>query len=113
MRPIDLKLRCYVQQEPDYSWFAVCIDLNLVAQGDTLEEARHKLHAIIGDFLLEAFTKDEQYFNDLVPRKAPIAFLLRYYWLSLLAKLSKTIRHTATPHLFTEHLPLIPMQHGR
>lgn len=110
MKPIDLKLRGYIQREQDSSCLAVCIDLNLVAQGDTPKEARNKLHEIINDYLLEAFTEDKQYFDDLVPRKPPFIFLLRYYWLVFLSRL-----HFASSALFTEHLPLIPASqaHGR
>lgn len=110
MKPIDLKLRGYIQKEQDGSWLAVCIDLNLVAQGDTSKEARNKLHNIINDYLVEAFTEDNQYFDDLVPRKTPFIFLLRYYWLSLLSRL-----HVVSSALFTEHLPLVPASqaHGR
>ncbi|HEV2614398.1 MAG TPA: hypothetical protein VGV92_06785 [Gammaproteobacteria bacterium] len=103
MRPSDLKLRGYLQKEPDGSWLAVCIDLNLVAQGDTQKEARSKLHVFINDYLAEAFTKDKKYFDDLVPRKAPFIFMFRYYLTSVLVKFHK-ITHYARSRLFVEHL---------
>ncbi len=107
MRPIDLKLRCFAQQENDKSWFAICIDLNLFAQGETANEARKKLHAIIADYLTEALTVDEQYIDDLIPRRAPFYFIFRYYWLMLSTNLDGIIKHTPA-QLFTEHLPLVP-----
>lgn len=112
MKPIDLKLRCFAQQEKDKSWFAVCIDLNLLAQGDSVEEARKKLHLMIADYLTEALTIDEKYIDDLIPRKAPFFFLLNYHWLTLKNKLHAVANH-ATSQLFTEHLPLMPVSHGR
>lgn len=111
MRPIDLQLRCYAQQESDHSWFGICIDLNLAAQGDTLAEVRLKMHKMINDYLIEALTIDEQYFDDLIPRRAPLNFILRYYWLSFITRLHKATKQTS-PQLFTEHLPLVPLAHG-
>ena len=107
MRSDDLKLRGYLQKESDGSWLAVCIDLNLVAQGDTQKEARSQLHIIIKDYLAEAFTKDKKYLDDLVPRKAPFIFLFRYYLISVLVKFHK-ITHYARSRLFVEHLSPIP-----
>lgn len=87
MSPFNLKLRNYIEKEPDGSWLAVCIDLNLVAQGDSKKESCEKLHTMISDYLEEAFTEDEKYFDDLVPRKPPFIFLIRYYWIVLLSKI--------------------------
>jgi hypothetical protein len=107
MKPTDLKLRCYAEQEENNTWFAICIDLNLAAQADTFEEVRAELHKMVRDYVMEALTVDAQHIEDLIPRHAPWPFLLRYYWLSLLERFHKATRETAT-RLFTEHLPLIP-----
>jgi hypothetical protein len=86
MKPIDLKLRCYAEQEENTTWFAICIDLNLAAQADTFEEVRAKLHTMVRDYVMEALTVDAQHIEDLIPRKAPWPFLLRYYRLTLLER---------------------------
>ena len=40
----ELKLRCYAKQdEPDH-WYAVCLDLCLIANGYTFSEAKNKLN---------------------------------------------------------------------
>jgi len=105
MTPIDLLLRCYAERERDGTWFGICIDLNLAAQGDSFEEVRAKLHAMIRDYLADALTVDEQYIGDLIPRQAPLYFRARYH---LLAGLERFRKATAR-RLFTEHLPLVPV----
>jgi hypothetical protein len=104
MKPSDLILRCYAEQEPDRTWFGICIDLNLAAEGDSFEEVRGKLHAMIHDYLAEALTVDGQYIGDLIPRKAPVYFRVRYHVIAWLAR----FRKAAVRRLFTEHLPLVP-----
>jgi len=99
MNPFNLKLRGFSQKEPDGSWLAVCIDLNLVAQGDSQKESREKLHNMISGYLEEALTEDEKYFDDLVPRKSPFICLVRYYWIALLSK----ITHHSSQQFFTEY----------
>lgn len=100
MRLSDLNLRCYANKEKNKSWYAICIDLNLFAQGNDLEEVRTKLQRMIADYTAEAFAIDSNYFEDLIPRKASIYFMIRYYWLSLF--------RSNNAQLFTECLPVIP-----
>ncbi len=94
MNLTDLKLRCFAQQEQNKSWSAICIDLNLIAQEDDLISAHKKLHAMISDYLTEALTDDAQYIGDLIPRKSPLIFVLRYYWLHLSSRLRKAAQPT-------------------
>lgn len=71
------KLRCYsVRQEN--GWFALCLDLNLAAEADSLEEVRQHLDAIIQDYLDDVIAHPE-HLADLVPRHAPLRFWLEYY----------------------------------
>ena len=107
MRPIDLKLKCYAEREHDGSWFAVCIDLNLAAQGESLESVKTKLHQQVRDYLEEAVTEDAAYFGDLIPRPAPLSFRLKFYLIEFLCRLRhNTDRGDACP--FTDYLPLKP-----
>ena len=84
-----IRVRCYAERESDGSWFGICIDLNLAAQGDTLEEVRQKLDAQVQDYLDEAFGEDSEYLHDLVPRRAPMSFIFRYYWIKLMCWLRR------------------------
>ncbi len=105
MKINDLVLRCYAEQEKDSTWFAICLDLNLYARGDSYEEARTKLNKLAICYLREAIEKDSEYFEDLVPRRAPIGFWTRY----MCAKMMSLIAHRLpSKHEFTMPLPLVP-----
>jgi predicted RNase H-like HicB family nuclease len=106
-RPVKAKnlvLRCYAEQEQDGSWFSMCLDLNLYARGDSYEHARNKLHNVIGSYLKDALTIDREYIGDLVMRRAPLYFWLRYFVILCLVRLRKV----AGARKFNEALPVIP-----
>lgn len=77
MKLSQLKLRCYAEFD-EGSWFAICLPLNVYARGDTFEEARAKLHSLISQYVREALTVHSEHIGDLVPRRAPLHFWLRY-----------------------------------
>lgn len=104
MKAKDLVLRCYLERENDGSWFAICLDLNLYCRADSSQEARNKLHSIIRDYIVEAVSEDSEYFSDLIPRRAPAYFWLRYYMIALVHR----CRNAANGFRFFEHLPLRP-----
>ena len=104
VRLSNLVLRCYAEQEADGSWFAICLSLNLYARGDSYDHARKKLHAVIGSYLKDALTVDSEYVDDLIPRRAPLYFWLRYALIWCLVQL----RDVATMRSFKEYLPLVP-----
>lgn len=104
MKINDLVLRCYAEHEKDGTWFAICLDLNLYARGDSYEEARTKLNKLSICYLREAIEKDSEYFTDLVPRRAPLAFWARYHY----AKIMSLIHRQSSKHKFTMPLPLVP-----
>jgi len=108
MRPQDLVLRCLVQKEADNSWFAICIDLNLSAQADTLPEVKHKLHEQIHQYMDEATGEDSEYFEDLVPRLASFSYRLKYRFAALVCSILDKRNNNDRACTFTDHLPLKP-----
>jgi hypothetical protein len=76
-------LRCYGKKDKGTQWYSVCLDLNLVAYGDSLFESKNKLHAMMADYLQEATNEDKEFIADLIPRKAPLYFFAEYYWLKI------------------------------
>ena len=94
MRLDDLVLRCYAEQDQDGSWFTLCIDLNLYARGENFKEARQKLHEIIRNYLNDAVGKDARYVSDLIPRKAPLYFIARYYLVALRCWFGRSVHHS-------------------
>jgi predicted RNase H-like HicB family nuclease len=72
-------LKCYAEKEAD-CWVAVCLDFNLAAQGDSFEEAKSKLEAMIADYIYDALAgEDKPYAAQLLARRAPLSAWLKYY----------------------------------
>jgi predicted RNase H-like HicB family nuclease len=80
-----LFVRCYAYQD-DSLWLAFCIDLNLAAQADTLEEAKKNLSEQIADYFFSAFDENEEASKYLLTRKAPLSTRLHYYLINWLTK---------------------------
>ena len=103
MSPKDLIVKCYAEQDGG-CWVAVCLNFNLAAQGDSFEEAKSKLEAMIVEYVYDALAGvDKPYASQLLSRQAPISFWLRYYFI----KLKIAVFHSAE-HIFEETMPLIP-----
>lgn len=69
-------LRCYGRPVGADCHMAVCLTVNLVAQGRTQSEAIHRLHSLIKAYISDAVENDE--FDEFVPRRAPLRFYLEY-----------------------------------
>lgn len=109
MKPSDLVLRCYVEREQDGSWFAICLDLNLATQADTARQAKQKLHTQIEQYVREAMTVDLPYLEQLIPRKAPLGFFVKYYLIKAVCAIRGMNRHSpSAKRIFKEHLPVVP-----
>ena len=94
MRANDMILRCYVENQGDVC-VAVCIDLTLAAQGDSLHEAKNKLEEQIASYLHDIFVgEDRQHIRDLFPRRAPLGFVVKYQWIRLKWKLVRILNST-------------------
>jgi hypothetical protein len=109
MRMENLILRCYAERKGG-QWQAFCLDLCLAAQGDSFEQTRQKLSAMIEDYVFDALQgEDREYAPQLLSRKAPLGYWLKYYGYVLLAKagmLGGEIRK-----LFESVLPLTLARH--
>jgi predicted RNase H-like HicB family nuclease len=104
MKLRDLKLRCFAERESDGTWFAMCLQLNLYARGDSLNEAQRKLHDVMRSYITDALTEDAQYLDDLLPRRAPAYFYLRYAYVWCCVR----IAHAKNMVKYNEALPLVP-----
>ncbi|MDZ7868844.1 MAG: hypothetical protein U5L02_06500 [Rheinheimera sp.] len=83
MRANDLILRCYAKKDGDV-WVAVCIDLCLAAQGQTLNEVKQKLEVMTRSYIKGAFEEDREYAGQLLARKAPLSQQATYHWIKFL-----------------------------
>jgi len=106
IKPAQLLLRCYAERV-DNQWQAFCLDLTLAAQGDSFEQARGKLRAMIVEYVTDAIVGEDREFADqLLSRKAPLGEWAKYYGMAMLTRL-----HAARSNLwrlFHESLPLVP-----
>lgn len=92
MQAKKLILRGYVRPKRDY-FLAVCIDLNLVAQGNTIPEALASLKEAIEGYF-EELNASSNFYKETVPRKSPRSFYIQYHFacfLTLCRRLRKNI----------------------
>jgi len=90
----ERRLRCFVYQWAPEQFVAECIDLDLLSQGITAEEAIGKLQEAVHSYLEVAFEGETK---GLVLRRSPVSHRLRYH-----------------AHCFRERLrDLFRRQHGR
>jgi hypothetical protein len=102
MRDRQITLRCYAENKARGLWVAVCIDLNLAVQGESYREVRKKLDKQIDDYLQDALVgEDSKYVTQLIPRRAPRKFFLKYYLIHL---------HFFVWHRVRDFLKVVPIQ---
>lgn len=76
-------IRCMAYKQGDL-FIAVCLDLSLAAQANSIEDAITKLDKQIQDFIVEV-NADPQYAKQLLNRPAPLPLWIKYYWLKFLS----------------------------
>jgi hypothetical protein len=77
--------RCIAEKRGE-QWQAICLDLSLAAQADTLGEVKARLESMILEYVVDATEgQDSAYADRLLTRKAPLKYWLRYYFYRLLA----------------------------
>jgi hypothetical protein len=111
MKPANLILRCYAEKLDDTpQWQAFCLDLNLAAQGDSLEDVKYRLEAMICGYVEEAVIgEDKEFAYQLLNRKAPLLFWVKYYLIVLQNRLGQV--QDSVKSVFIETLPLTPNCH--
>jgi hypothetical protein len=110
MNTKDLILKCYAERQGQ-QWIAVCLDFDLAAQADTLEESKEKLHAMIGEYVHDALAgEDQAYAGQLLYRRAPRHLYLKWHLfrcLSNMRRVADGLRNRFA--LFTETMPMRPV----
>lgn len=102
--PKSLVFKCYVERDESDSWFAMCVDLNLYARAASMQLARERLHDEIKTYVAQAYTVDREHFADLIPRRAPLRFWLKYYS----GKALGNVTSRRPTQRFNETVPLEP-----
>lgn len=110
MKPRDLLLRCYANRDGD-QWQAFCIDLCLAAQGESFQEARHKLECMAEEYIYDALAdEDREYAEELLSRKAPLYQRLTYHYYRVMHHLGMLRDHFHKR--FKYPLPMVPRDHA-
>ncbi len=86
-----LPLRCFSYGK-DQAFYAECVDLNLLARGNTRDEAIIRLQEQMFSYIATVFEGDGT--KDLIPRRAPLMSFIRYY----LAVLGDRLSRRPHPH---------------
>jgi predicted RNase H-like HicB family nuclease len=73
----ELRLRCFAYRAGVDRYIAECIDLDILAEGNTREEAIADLQQALHGYFLTVF--DGSITEGLIPRPAPLSHRLRYY----------------------------------
>jgi predicted RNase H-like HicB family nuclease len=104
-RPQTLVLRYFIEGSGQ-SWHAICVDLDISAQGESLPEVEATLNEMVDAYLETVMSYPEEERRQLLSRKAPLLqrakFVVGFFLASVFAsrghndKLS-LIRHHACP----------------
>lgn len=78
LHPADLVLRCMALQRNGY-WVAMCLDLDLVVQANSAEQAKRLLREQMHSYIQDALSIDADHAGDLLSRKAPLRYFAMYY----------------------------------
>jgi predicted RNase H-like HicB family nuclease len=73
------KLRCFTYRASDGTFIAECLDLDILSQGATVEEAIGKLQEAMFSYMETAFDGEPGCQRGLVMRRSPWTHQLRYY----------------------------------
>ena len=99
LRTADLLLRCMALQRDSY-WVAMCLDLDLVVQADTAEQAKRLLRDQIRAYVEEAMTEDVEHASELLSRKAPMRYFAAYYGIKWFNHAKRWLSYEAAVPLF-------------
>ena len=96
----ESKAACYAWGRPG-DWEAVCVDFDLVAQGESLEEVRRELADAIETYLEYVASLPENEQARFLNRKAPLGRRLQLAFLHRMFGLFNTLKFGARDHRFS------------
>lgn len=106
MKTQDLILKCFAEKKDD-NWQAICLDFCLAAQGESFNDVKIKLEAMICAYVNDALIgEDREYAEQLLNRRAPMRDWLKYYYYRLTGKAGAI--KDGLHQIFNETIPLSP-----
>lgn len=86
-------VRIYGEKHGD-TWALVSLDFGLAAQGKTVQEALSRLDEQIKEYIYDATVgEDKEFGSELLSRKAPFEFFLKYYWFNIKKAVKSQLRN--------------------
>jgi len=73
----DSTFRCYVYKEAEGHYIADCLDLTLMGEGKTMDDAIAELREAVLGYLEAVYAKGWE--EDLIPRRAPLYRWVEFY----------------------------------
>lgn len=86
------ELRCYARKEGDH-YVAMCVDLNVATQADSMEEVKKDLFDAIRGYLICVNQLGDKG-KHLLHRRAPLSYWMEYYTIMILQKIISHIHRT-------------------
>jgi len=84
VKPKNLLLRCYGYQSKKGNYVGVCLELNLSAEADSIEQLKRKMQKVIESYVDSVLdTDDKDSIAQLLGRHAPAWDYLVYYFIKL------------------------------
>lgn len=105
MRTYELFLRCYAKQDRQGRWYAICLDLNLDAEADTIEAVKKSLEGAISGYAETALETDSMdTLEHLLYRPASWHHFVVYYGLKTAFSVHRFVNSSWA--VFKEPLPV-------
>lgn len=105
MKTQNLFVSVYGERQHD-QWTLMCLEYSLAVQAETLPEAKAKLDQQIRMYLTDALVgQDREHAVELLPRRAPLRYWLKFYWHFTMAQFRQARRTRLAER---ETLPMVP-----
>lgn len=95
-----MQLTCYAWRIVNGEWEAICTDLDVAAQGASLEDAKSELEAAVSEYVAYVRTLPEHEVRQFLNRKSPLRLRISLemrYRLSLLTRFLNATPRFADP----------------
>lgn len=107
IRSIQLILKCYGHRTKEGKWFGLCLDYNIAAEADSLEEMKQKMNEFIESYIETIHdTDDKDSIPNLLSRRAPIHYWLTYYLIYYFLKTKFFIKQFPGNLTFKASIPI-------
>lgn len=82
IKPPSLVLRCYAEFKGG-QWQAFCLEFDLAVQGDSFEQVRQKMDAMLTEYVFDALAgEDREFAHQFMTRRAPLYHWVKFYSLA-------------------------------